>query len=94
MPDYTPYQKKIINRYYDHRDTILLGRLQEIVTELFLATTPAAEKRLWKRVESSMRTLKVPEAEIAHIMGRGDAKILADHVRDWLAQASKAPGKR
>ncbi len=93
MPDYTPYQKKIINRYYDHRDTILLTRLQEIVTELFLAATPAAEKRLWKRVETTMRTLKVPEPEIAHILGRGDARVLADHLRDWLAQAAKNPRK-
>ncbi len=37
MVDYTPYQKGIIKRYYEHRDTIALNALAEIVSDLYLA---------------------------------------------------------
>jgi hypothetical protein len=39
--EYSSYQKKIINRYYDHLDTITLGKLAEAVGELFLLSKPA-----------------------------------------------------
>ncbi len=37
MPDYTPHQRKVIESYYDRRDEIMLTKLEETVTELFLA---------------------------------------------------------
>ena len=37
MPDHTRHQKKIIERYYDRRDEMMLAKLQEIVTEPYLA---------------------------------------------------------
>lgn len=37
MTDYTPYQQKIIKRYYDNQDSIQLQRLSELVGELYLA---------------------------------------------------------
>ena len=49
MPDYTRHQKKIIERYYDRREEIMLAKLQEIVTELYLAETDAKRDQLWKR---------------------------------------------
>ena len=59
MPDRTPYQNKLIGRYYDHRDNILLTRLQEIVTELVLADCNAARTRLWSRADKAMAALRV-----------------------------------
>ena len=93
MPDYTRYQKKLIARYYDHRDQILLTRLQEIVTELFLAESEAKTKRLWSRVNKAMEALKVPPALRDHIVTKADPEILARNVRDWLAAAKKNVGK-
>lgn len=93
MPDYTRYQKELIARYYDHRDQILLTRLQEIVTELFLADSEAKTKRLWSRANKAMETLKVPPALRDHIVTKADPAILARNVRDWLAAAKKNAGK-
>lgn len=88
MPEYSNYQKKLIDRYYDHRDVIMLNKLQELVTELFLAESEKKRDTLWKRAEKAMRNLKTTEKQIAHILEKRDPQVLAANVRDWLKQAS------
>lgn len=87
MPDYTPHQKRIIERYYDRRDEIMLGKLQEIVTELYLAETDAKRRQLWKRAEKAMKALRVPEAIAQHILTQAKPEVLAKNLRQWLQQA-------
>lgn len=84
MGDFTPHQKKIISRYYDNRDQIMLARLQEIVTELYLAETEAKQDRLWKRAESAMKSLKIPAAQVSRIVTQKKAELLAGSLRSWL----------
>ena len=84
MGDFTPHQRKIISRYYDHRDQIMLVRLQEIVTELYLADAESKRTRLWKRAESAMKALKIPPALIAHIMAQKNTEVLARNLTQWL----------
>ena len=91
MPDYTRHQKKIIERYYDRRDEIMLGKLQEIVTELYLAEADAKRDQLWKRAEKAMKTLKVPDTIAQHILAQAKPEILAKNVRQWLEDARKPP---
>lgn len=88
MGDYTPHQKKIIGRYYDQRDQIMLAKLQEIVTELYLADSPSAQTRLWKRVATAMKNLNVPPALAAHILEQKKPEILAQNLREWLGSKS------
>ena len=47
LDDYTPYQQKIIKRYYGNQDTIQRQRLAELVTELYLSDG-AKRQRAWK----------------------------------------------
>ncbi len=89
MGDFTPHQKKIINRYYDHRDEIILARLQELVTDLYLADSDAKRKRLWTRVASAMKALKVPPALADHIIAQAKPEVLAQNLRTWLDEAKK-----
>jgi hypothetical protein len=89
MTDYTRHQKKIIERYYDRRDEIMLGKLQEIVTELYLAESDAKRDQLWKRAEKAMKALKVPDAIVKHILAQAKPEILAKNVRQWLQDARK-----
>jgi hypothetical protein len=91
MPEYTPYQKKVIERYYDHRDVIALNRLQEIVSELFLAETDSKRRRLWSQAEKAMTALQVPPGLIQHIMGARKVEVLAHNLRGWLHQANRRP---
>lgn len=83
------YQKEVISRYYENLDTIMLGKLGELVTELYLADTPAKKDRIWQRVHKAMIKLKVPPAIIDHIMQKRNAEILAKNLQDWLANKKK-----
>jgi hypothetical protein len=75
MSDYSPYQKKIINRYYQNFDAIKHQQLSELATELYLAEGKKLD-RLWKRVEESLRKLEFPESRIAHLLARRDPALL------------------
>jgi len=92
MPDYSPYQRKVIARYYDRKDEILIARLQEIVTDLALAESETARKRLWSRAEAALEALKAPPNERERIMSKLDSQALARYVRDLLADSNKRGG--
>jgi len=88
MADLSNYQRKVVDRYYNNRDAIMLTKLQELVTEIFLAETDKKRETLWQRVEKAMTQLKVPAPIMQHIMEKRDAQILASNVQDWLKQAT------
>ena len=87
--EYSQYQKEVISGYYDNLDTIMLQKMGELVTELFLADTQPKQERLWQRAEKAMVKLKVPPAIIDHIMNKRDVEILAKNLQDWLARSRK-----
>ena len=87
--DYSQYQKAVISGYYNNLDTIMLGKLGELVTELYLADTRAKQNRLWQRANKAMVKLKVPPAIIDHIMEKKDVQVLAKNLQDWLANKKK-----
>lgn len=89
MGDFTPHQRRIIDRYYDHRDEIALTRLQEIVSDLMLAESEKKVDQLWARVDKAMRALKVPATIAKHILESRSPESLARHVREWLDQARR-----
>ncbi len=78
------YQTEVIRQYYNHLDTIMLGKLGEMVTELYLAETDARKNRLWQRAHKAMLNLKIPPAIIDHIMKKRSVEILAKNLQDWL----------
>ena len=82
--EYSSYQKKVIQNYYQHKDTIVLTRLQELVTELYLAETPAKKKKLWQQVEKALDKIKLKPAAKAHILEKQNVEILAKNLNDWL----------
>ena len=84
--EYSQYQQSVISGYYKNLDTIMLQKLSELVTELYLAETKAEHDRLWDRVHKAMVKLKIRPAAIAHIMEKKDVQILAQNVQDWLGK--------
>jgi hypothetical protein len=75
MSDYTPYQKKLIDRYYKNFDAIKLQQLSELATELYLAEEKK-RMRLWKRVEEILRKLEFHEPRIVHLLEKKDPALL------------------
>ena len=87
--DYSEHQQRIITKYYNQLDTIMLQKLQELVGELYLAGTDAKRKRLWERVHKAMVNLKIPDEIVEHIMAKKDVEILARNLQEWLRQSSQ-----
>lgn len=83
------YQRKVISRYYDNLDTIMLGKLQELVSQLYLAETEAKQNQLWDRVHKAMTKLKIKPTIIEHIMQKKDTAVLAKNLNDWLNSSTK-----
>ncbi len=90
MPEMSNYQRRIVERYYSRRDTIMLNKLQELVTDLYLADSDRKRDQLWKRVQAAMANLKVTPALADHILARRDPQILARHIQDWLKTADNS----
>jgi len=87
--EYSQYQKAVISGYYNNLDTIILQKLGELVTELYLADTRARQNRLWQKAHKAMIKLEVPPAIIDHIMEKKDVQVLAKNLEDWLANKKK-----
>lgn len=79
--EYSSYQKKVIQRYYDNRDQLDHQKLSELVTNIYLETGKKREK-FWQTAEDVMQRMKVPESRIKHVMDSRDPAILAAVVED------------
>ena len=75
MADHSPYQRKIIKKYYQNLDSIKFQRLSELTTELYLAEGKKSE-RLWKQVGDTLKLLEFPESRVAHLLERKDPALL------------------
>ena len=84
--EFSSHQRKIVKNYYENLDLIMLSRLSELVTELYLADTNAKRNRLWDRVAKAMKKLKIPPVVMNNILKRRSVEILAKSVNDWLKQ--------
>ncbi|MFA5553131.1 MAG: hypothetical protein WCZ89_08915 [Phycisphaerae bacterium] len=77
------YQKDVISSYYSNLDSIMLNKVSELVTELYLADNDAKRKKLWQRVQKAMVQLKIPAAIVEHIIQKQDVEILAKNLKEW-----------
>jgi len=73
--DYSPYQRKIIKRYYQNFDAIKAQRLADLATELYLAEGKARD-RLWKQVGATLIQLGFPASRIEHLLQKRDPALL------------------
>lgn len=84
MAEFSKYQQKIIQRYYDNRGQIDHQRLSELVADLYL-TEGKKQEKLWETVRTLLERMKVPESRIEHVMSTGDPAQLAEVVQDMEA---------
>jgi hypothetical protein len=81
MADFTPYQQKVIKRYYDNLDTIQLRRLADLVGELYL-TAGKKRQRVWQAAAGAMQKLGVPQSRIDHLLQQGKPELVAQLVKE------------
>ncbi len=96
--DHTPYQQKIIQRYYRNQGAIREQSLADLVSDLYLAATEAKKAALWKRAATLLEGLGVPESRRIALLERKDLKQLAelaskpfqsDRKDDWKRDAKE-----
>jgi hypothetical protein len=81
MTDYTPYQQKIIKRYYDNQGSLQRQRLAELVTELYLAEGKKRQ-RAWEAAATAMQKLGVPQSRIDHLLKQNNPALVAEVVKE------------
>lgn len=86
MPEYSKYQQKVIRNYYEHRDAIALQRVQELVTELYLATGKKREKH-WEHLALHLSKLGVQPDVIAHLQAQDNPALVATLVKKLIDKA-------
>ncbi len=87
--EYSQYQQDVISQYYRNLDAIMLQKLSELVSDLYLADSPQKIDKLWDRVHKAMLKLKIPNAIIDHIMKKRSVEILAKNLHEWLGIKKK-----
>lgn len=75
---FTPYQKGVVKRYYEHRESIATQRLGEIVSELYLCKGPGKLGRLWKSARTALLNAGANPVEVE--------KLCADRSLERLAK--------
>ncbi len=87
MADYSPYQQKIIKRYFNNYDSIQSQKLAEMVTEIYLAEGKKLD-RLWTRVGEMLTKLEFPASRIAHLLEKRDPALLAGVMKELEGKSS------
>jgi len=82
MAKHSRYQTRVIQNYYKNREAISLQRLQELVTELYLAEGKKREKQ-WEMIAGHLEKLGVKPKRIEHLQ-RQDKPELVAHLVEQL----------
>jgi hypothetical protein len=71
------YQQKIVGRYYEHKDSLTTQKLQELVSDIYLASPGKEADKLWKRADAALRSAGVAPEKVEKVMASRSAEALA-----------------
>ncbi|MEM1354958.1 MAG: hypothetical protein AAGC44_03285 [Planctomycetota bacterium] len=83
--DLSRYQSKVIKRYYAHLDTIVATRLQELVSDLYLADSEKKQALLWKRVRLQLDKTPADPEKVRLMIEARDRAALASLVNKLVS---------
>ena len=77
------HQRNIIKNYYENLDTLMLQKLGEIVSDLYMSDDdPAKQARLWESARKALQKLKAEPGRVSSITTRRNVEELALFVGD------------
>jgi hypothetical protein len=85
MADFSPYQQKIIKRYYNNFDAIQHQRLSELITEIYLSEGKKLDRK-WQSVADLLRKMEFPAPRIDHLLEKRDPKLLPGILKELEAK--------
>ena len=83
MAKRSSYQQAAIKNYYDNRDAIMIQRLGDLLSDLYLAEGKA-RKRIWDRAATALEKLGVKPDRIAAIVASDNPTLLANLYKQLL----------
>ncbi len=83
MPERSAFQQRAIKNYYKNRDAIMLQRLGELVTDLYLAEGKS-RTRIWGRVSAALEKLEIPPRQIEHIVASDNPELVAKLLKELM----------
>jgi hypothetical protein len=83
VAEFTKFQQKVIRNYYDNREGIALQRVQELVTELYLATGKKRDKH-WDSLALHLGKLGVKPDVIEHLRTEDKPELVATLVKKLM----------
>ncbi len=81
-PDLSSTQKKIVDRYYQNKESLNANKLGELVSDLYLALDDDKKStRLWKQAATALKNLGVQPAEVERVVQNRDLTALSHHAK-------------
>lgn len=85
------YQQSVVKRYYEHKDTIILQKLGEIVSDLYISGGPSSKaEKLWERAASALVNTEVDPVRMGEVLKGRSVEELAKLV----SELSNAPAQK
>ncbi|MBN1909909.1 MAG: hypothetical protein JW818_09235 [Pirellulales bacterium] len=85
MAKRTPYQERAIKNYYNNRDAIMVQRLGDLLSDLYMAEGKA-RARIWERASGALAKLGVPADQIDHLVKSDNPALLANLYQQMLEE--------
>ena len=87
------YQKGIVKRYYENKDTIMIQKLGEIVSDLYVSFDNANKSlKLWERAAAALVNTQVDPVRMAEVLKERNVEGLAKLVSELAgAPSQKSP---
>ncbi len=86
MAEYSKHQQNIIRNFYDNRESIALQKLQENVTELYLAEGKKRQT-IWKRIIGHLEKLGISQKEIDNVVEQDSPELVANIVERVMGRS-------
>jgi hypothetical protein len=83
MEKFSRYQQSVIKNYYRNREGIAVQRVQELVTELYLAE---GKKRIkvWEQLRPHLQSIGLTEKQIEHLEKEDRPEMVAKLITDKI----------
>ena len=78
--NYTKYQQSVIRNYYNNKDNVSFQRVQELLTDLYLAEGKKKEK-VWDSLFMHLERIGVPADQMKHIKEKKNPELIAQIIQ-------------
>ena len=79
---FTPHQKGIVKRYYEHKDALMVQKLGEIVSDLYLCENEKKAELLWERAHKALMNAEANRVRVEKLMKDRHLGRLAELVKE------------